>query len=1030
MTTNYDEIREENLVRYGTDIERIGPILLHDKYSDRTQFIFELIQNAEDALSRRGEWRGSRALSFDLRSDSLKVSHFGIPFDERDVRGICGIALSSKTVNSIGRFGIGFKSVYAYTDCPQVHSGSESFTINSYVLPAAAPPIPRMEEQTVFIIPFRPQDDSCKEEIISGLTRIGAGSLLFLREIEEIQLSVDGTAIGHYLRQTCKQNSTVRKVTVLGESEDVIRVDVQEWLIFSRSVFTNTGEEAGKVEVAWQMRLDEDGRSVIHRVDHSPLAAYFPTIVETHLGFLLQGPYRTTPSRDNVPPNDEWNLYCVRETGELLQESLEYLREAELLNASGLSCLPLYRKRFEGTMFDKLFCATKNALANNMLLPTHGGGYARASDSIIARSQGLRELLSPQQMAALNGKDRPLMCLDATISQDRTPELREFLRSEFDVQEFTPSMLVNRLTSDFLEQQDDKWIEQLYVFLGSQRGLIASLTSKPIVRLEDGSHVLPLENGTPQAFLPAGVATDFPVVRHSVCQDEAAIKFLISLGLREPNPIDDVLQHVLSKYQDGTRSYSETEYASDVGRILVANESDSREQRQELLQQLRQTQWVRAEETRDQRSVWKTPEEVYLPTTRLKELFSGVRGVYFVDSSVTCLHGTRIRELLDSSGVARVLRTVSVKCDLTSSELQSIRKENGLEVATSQRVDDKAIQGLTDLLDELEALHPEKREQRSVTLWNELKALYRQRGIGAFDANYRWSYSHQSKQVQIDPKFVRQLNNTAWVADRSGHLCNPRTVDFEETSLERDSFLESKISFKPPVMDQLAEEAGIEPGVLELLLNLGLNNTSELRRRLGEPEETQNTRIHVSSTERSKSIGQSLEVKETISIADKSRAESSHSNVKDSGRRDETRKQFISYVGVHSENLESDPEGLTQMERMDLESAAIRFIRSLEPEWKSTPPNNTGFDLYCGITQENAIRWCEVKAMRATMDEHPVGISQSQFRWAQEHGEAYWLYVVEQAASDTPNIVRIQNPVGKAETFTFDRGWREIAVAT
>ena len=46
---------------------------------------------------------------------------------------------------------------------------------------------------------------------------------------------------------------------------------------------------------------------------------------------------------------------------------------------------------------------------------------------------------------------------------------------------------------------------------------------------------------------------------------------------------------------------------------------------------------------------------------------------------------------------------------------------------------------------------------------------------------------------------------------------------------------------------------------------------------------------------------------------------------------------------------------------------------------------------------------------------------------AQECGDDYWLYVVENAGTGSPNIVKIQDPAGKARTFTFDHGWREVA---
>ncbi len=44
-----------------------------------------------------------------------------------------------------------------------------------------------------------------------------------------------------------------------------------------------------------------------------------------------------------------------------------------------------------------------------------------------------------------------------------------------------------------------------------------------------------------------------------------------------------------------------------------------------------------------------------------------------------------------------------------------------------------------------------------------------------------------------------------------------------------------------------------------------------------------------------------------------------------------------------------------------------------------------------------------------------------------ERGSAYWLYVVEHAGDDSARIVRIQDPAGKAGTFTFDHGWLGVA---
>ena len=78
MMIDYDKIREDNISEYGNGTRHLS--FLSRLYTDRTHFIFELIQNAEDA--------GATAIHFNLFNDRLEVVHNGRPFDELDVRGI------------------------------------------------------------------------------------------------------------------------------------------------------------------------------------------------------------------------------------------------------------------------------------------------------------------------------------------------------------------------------------------------------------------------------------------------------------------------------------------------------------------------------------------------------------------------------------------------------------------------------------------------------------------------------------------------------------------------------------------------------------------------------------------------------------------------------------------------------------------------------------------------------------------------------------------------------------------------------
>jgi hypothetical protein len=155
-----------------------------------------------------------------------------------------------------------------------------------------------------------------------------------------------------------------------------------------------------------------------------------------------------------------------------------------------------------------------------------------------------------------------------------------------------------------------------------------------------------------------------------------------------------------------------------------------------------------------------------------------------------------------------------------------------------------------------------------------------------------------------------------------------------------------------------------------------------------------------------------------------------------SGRRARTGKRtadskggrpFISYVGVAPNEEEPDPDGLDALKRQALEEEAIRLILVKEPTLQRTPRHNPGYDLFEADANGVAKRWVEVKAMTGGLKNRPVGMSHTQFEWAQDNGGDFWLYVVEQTGTPQARIVRIQDPAGNARTFTFDEGWLAVA---
>jgi len=1056
MASNYNEIRADNERRYGTDIGRIGPMLLADRYDDRTHFIFELLQNAEDALARRSNWGGQRSIRFHLTDDELRVTHFGKPFDEADVRGICGIAESTKELTAIGHFGIGFKSVYAFTERPEVHSGTEDFAIETYVWPTAAPPAARDHDETIIVIPLKAHGAADRAEIIAGLQRLGAGALLFLRQIEEIEWSVEYGPSGRYRRSPPEElGDGVRRIVVIGQEKH--RPEVAEtWLLFSKPVVNPDGNSVGHVEIAFSVINDENStRERLVPVAPSPLVVFFPTVVETHLGFLAQGPYRTTPSRDNVPRHDEWNQHCVKETAGLLVDSLHWLRNHSLLDTGTLQTLPLDRAKFgEGVIFAPLFDATKQALATDPLLPRFGGGHVAARGARLARTQELRELITPTQLTALFGDDEELAWLSGDISQDRTPELRQYLMWELEIAEITPEAVLSNLDTDFLEAQADEWILRLYEFLNGQTALRPKAAALPLIRLSDGTHVKARDNDQPQAFLPGVIKTDFPTVRRSVCGTELALSFLKNLALGYPDAVDDVVLNVLPKYHAAEVDLDDVEYDADIRRMVTAFATDSKEQREKLQAALRQTPFVMAVNSGDASERFSKPDELYLATDRLKYLFAGVPDVLLVNDRYACLHGEDVRDLLVACGSVRNLRPIEDN-SLSREERRTLRTTAG-HTETSFRNDnitDWMLLGLKDLLESLKKLEVKERREKALLLWEELASLEERRGSAVFAGEYTWTH-FGNHHTSFDAAFVRMLNTKEWIPDADGNLQCPQMVLFDSLTWKQNTFLQSIIQFRPSIIDQLAREAGIEPGVLDLLRKHGVTSVAELVARLGLKDEPEKGDEAAGAAPTAPPVHVQTGPEPAPSGADDgsgrgARAESGGGRTQGAGGRDDGQgegqtnepgqggkrrtpgspggRPFVSYLGTHLDEEEPDPDGLDQLARMALEARAIDLILTREPNWQRTPPFNPGYDLFKAGPDGQPNLWCEVKAMTGSLHDRPVGLSHTQFNWAREHGADYWLYIVEHTPDEDARIVRIQDPAGKARTFTFDHGWIDVA---
>lgn len=774
MTSNYEVIREENVREYGEGTRHLA--FLGRLYTDRTHFIFELLQNAEDAKATK--------IRFDLFEDRLEVRHDGRLFNERDVRGICGVDEGTKAedLTQIGKFGIGFKSVYAYTTAPEVHSGDEHFRIEHYVRPHQASLMHSGGTwTTLFIFPFDISDLAptiCQNEIAGRLRNLNARTLLFLRNTGEIEYTLPDESGGTYLREVT-QRGIAKQVLVIGQNNGV--EEDETWLVFERSVSVPAGGDKVCVEIAFRLQNSTDDQvEKVVKIDDSPLIVYFPTEKLTRLGFLVQGPYRTTPSRDNIPKDDDWNTELIRETAVLATDALAHLKGMGLMTISLLQALPIRASDFpKDGMFYSIAQRIRGALRDQDLLAADDGSFVSARNARLARSGDLRKLLTNTQLRDLLQSSDQLKWLSGDITQDRTPELRSFLMNELGVNEIDPESFARNLSEDFLASRDDDWFARFYEFLLEQESLWRKpkyvgqargvLRSKSIIRLEDDTLVVPFDSTErPSAYLPIDGMDGFRFVKQSIVCNEQALKFLERLGLTEPDATANAIENILPKYRESQGDQiGEAEYLADLKAVLGGLNAGSQPNRKLLTAEALITPFIRATNAHSGETTLVTPHKTWLPTTEIKVFVKGNPNVWLVDQRIA----DEFREQLVELGAHNAVKP----------RFEQPRLDGHVRVTNDWGRHERGLEGFDPgtVVEELEfaLTHPDL--ERSLFIWNEILLPHVRLLSGKVETSTRQDYSNAKSEFKYS-RLGEQVRRHGWVPARDMQWKAPGETEREE----------------------------------------------------------------------------------------------------------------------------------------------------------------------------------------------------------------------------------------------------------
>ncbi|MCP4368151.1 MAG: DUF3883 domain-containing protein [Deltaproteobacteria bacterium] len=816
--------KREDWVRLSKENNFDFDSILAGLYNDPSHFVYEILQNAED--------EGAKIVEFKLYDDRLDIFHDGEDFNAQDIDAITGIGISTKKddVNTIGKFGVGFKSVFAITQTPKIHSGKYNFEIRDFVIPSLVDVDGNIKNTKItlsFNHKFRPQEQIF-ELVENKLKNLGLRSLLFLRNVDEIQWESPNRN-GHYLKSTAIVEAIpgTKRVTIIAKTDD--EETLQEYFVIEK-IF-GLDDKQLKVEVAFQIGKDVDSdKEIIIPVTDSRLIVYFPTEKVTFLNFLVQGPYKTTPNRENIPLDDEQNKFITEKIGELVAESISVIKQLGYLDINFLEVLPLkeghtYREPIYSTIYEKV---KAKFASNEQLLPTNNGRFTTTTNTLLARGKDLVEIFTQTDIEKLFSKKT---WLDTSITYDRTRDLRDYLVNTLNVDEVDFEDFARKFTTEFFESKSDEWMADFYSRLNEQRALWTDrrktyypytkgiLRTKPIIRLEDNSHLAPFDQkDTIQVYLPSETKSKYHTVKENVSiHNESALEFLKALGLLKPDLFAEIREFVIPKYETDELDIEDEEYLEDFQKFLLAFGEEPSNQRREFLSNLQSLPVIKSTNVTGENKFLR-PNKVYKDTDELRLYFEGYEPAYFVDGTLYSKFDT---DLLDNFLMRLEVKVMPQKMSFNpylSSEVKyNLRAKSGDSRFSDDRgATDYKIEGLEHFLEQPMTI------ERSNLLWQFLIRNIEKRNTTFakqfFEGKYRWFY--YSERIQnFDANFVLALRQAAWLIDQQGNFKLPSELTFSELSDEYEvdysniEVLKEKLGFKPDIFDQLPDD---EKNILEI----------------------------------------------------------------------------------------------------------------------------------------------------------------------------------------------------------------------
>lgn len=795
-----------------------------EKYSDQAHFIYELLQNADDALAENAR--------FVLYPDRLVFAHNGKrrfsvsdPKTEEedtatgalgDLNAITSIANSNKTEASIGKFGVGFKAVFQYTSTPMIYDEEIRFRIDRFIVPSELEKDhpDRKPGETLFVFPFD-HSERTKEEAYADISdKLCSLSfpILFLSNLKYIEVEI-GDELGLYgkeIKDTYSLPDTDAEKICLTQTVGKDLLDKTLWL-FSRSY----DDKKHKMRYSVGFFLNEDGQLM---PVSEPAFCFFPTKEVTNLNFIIHAPFLLTDSREGIRAGIPHNKQMIQLLADLAADSLAYLRDIgirdniSLINDDILDLIPVDEDVFSDVddkrriSFKPFYNEINRCFQKQELLPS-ASGFVKKENAYWAFVPQLTTMFSNEQLRQLTGNDEAQWVFTSLGRQDtlrKNKSLSTYIDSITQNWYDEDAILNGRrirsyyswkiefegITASFIEQQSFEWLHSFYKWVSETSHRTDFILDKPIF-LDENRKAVAAYNKDKQLilFLPSLSGSDYITVNKQLLENADTLGFLKKIGVTPPALKDEIINKIIPLYDSKNADLDVILHFKKFFQYYLECPQTEIDEFIDIIKGCNFVCYVRADGEKGNREI---ASSLYYPSESLIKYFSSKPDTCFLDWSryaniIESEQEKYLRAFFAALGVKEDIRIITRAIPYKEAQDRSLPTPKSTHGYTWT---ESIIDGAKEILN---AISNGQDKSLSIVLWNQLIQVINTHCSDSWRSlsyllSGRCSYFYRSsKTIGFESSDIAFFKETRWLCTINNSFVLPSEIGIEDLAPEYDT---------------------------------------------------------------------------------------------------------------------------------------------------------------------------------------------------------------------------------------------------